>query len=288
MALGAHLVWGLLPLYLRLVQHVPALEFVGWRVLFTMPFCLLFIALSRQQGELWSALRNWRVLRMLLLSALLIGANWLIYVFAIQSGHVYAASFGYYFTPLLQVVIGTFFLGERLGQRQWIAVALSGVGVALLGWGALDMLWVSLSLAISWAAYGLVRKLTPVGALPGLTIEALVLLPGALAIAAWYGASPAGSSFGHDLAGSTLIAAAGLLTTVPLLLFTLAAQRMEFSTLGMIQFSSPTVVFVLGVTVFGLPLDPLQLASFVVIWAAIGLFVWDLIARRRSIEQTPA
>jgi chloramphenicol-sensitive protein RarD len=287
-ALGAQLVWGLLPLYLVLVETVPAVEFVGWRVIWTIPFCLFLMHLRKQWSELAAAFRQWRVLRLLLLSAALIAANWLIYVAAIQAGHIYAASFGYYITPLMQVLAGTLFLGERLNPLRWLAVAISGLGVVLLGWGELSMLWISLALAISWSSYGLVRKLTPVGSLPGLTVETLVLLPGGVAIAAWYAATPAGSSFGHEAGLSTLIVLAGPLTALPLTLFAIAARRMDFTTLGMLQFASPTVVFILGVTVFDLPLDPVQLASFAVIWAAIGLYLWDLLARRRSVSQAPA
>jgi chloramphenicol-sensitive protein RarD len=287
MVLIAHLIWGLLPLYLMLVRSVPAFEFVGWRAIFTLPFCALFIILRRQGPELLAVLRQWRVLRLLLLSASLIACNWLVYVAAIQAGQVYAASFGYYLTPLVQVAAGTVFLGERLSRRQWSAVTLSGLGVVLLGLGALDMLWLSLAMALSWSAYGLVRKLTPVGSLPGLTVETLVLLPGALALAGWYAASPAGSSFGGDPGLSAAIALSGVITAVPLTLFAIAARRLDFSTLGMLQFASPTLVFVLGVTVFDLPLGRLQLASFALIWAAIAVFLWDL-TQRRSAGQAPA
>jgi chloramphenicol-sensitive protein RarD len=287
-ALGAQLVWGLLPLYLVLVETVPAVEFVGWRVIVSIPFCLLIIHLRRQWPELSAAFRQWKVLRLLLLSAALIAANWLIYVAAIQAGHVYAASFGYYITPLMQVLAGTLLLGERLSPLQWLAVAISGLGVALLGWGELSMLGISLSLALSWSVYGLIRRSAPVGSLPGLTVETLVLLPGAAAIAVWYASTPAGSSFGHEPGLSALIVLAGPFTALPLTLFAIAARRMDFTTLGMLQFVSPTIVFVLGVTVFDLPLDPVQVASFAVIWAAIGLYVWDLLARRRSVSQAPA
>ena len=288
-ALGAHLVWGLLPLYLMLVRHVPAFEFVAWRVLFTLPFCLAIIALRRQGPELRAALSNPRVLGLLVLSGLLIGANWTIYVAAIQAGHVFAASLGYYLTPLLQVLAGTLLLGETLSRRQWIAVLLSGLGVALLARGALDMLGVSLALALSWSCYGLVRRFVPVGSLPGLTVETTVLALPAIGGVLWFAGTPAGSSFGQDAATSALIVAAGAITAVPLLLFAIAARRMDFSALGMVQFTSPTVVFLLGLTVFGEPLDPVKLTSFAIIWAAIALFVWDLIAaRRRSADKAPA
>lgn len=281
-ALGAHLIWGLLPLYLRLVHAVPPLEFVSWRVLFTLPLCLLFVALRRQGREVLAALTDRRVLPLLVLSAGLIAINWLVYVYAIQTGHVFAASFGYYITPLFQVLAGTVLLKERLTPRQWGAVALAGLGVALLGWGQVDMLGISLALACSWLCYGLVRRHVPVGAVPGLTIETLVLAPPAAWMAARIAAGPGGTSFGHDLPLSLLIAGSGLVTAVPLLLFAIAARRLDFSVLGMLQFGSPTLVFLLGITVFGQPLAPLQLGSFAIIWAAIALFVWDLLARRRA------
>lgn len=288
MALGAHLVWGLLPLYLKLVHAVPPVEFVGWRIVFALPFCVLFVVLRRQIGELLAILRSLRTLRALAISALLIAANWLIYVFAIQTGHVYAASFGYYISPLMQVLAGTLFLGEQLSARQWWAVALAGLGVAVLGWGELSMLWISLALAASWSGYGLIRKLVPVGSLPGLTVEAMVLIPFAAGYLAWLGAGPAALSFGDDLTLSGLIVLAGPLTALPLTMFAIAARRLKFSTLGMLQFTSPTLVFVLGATVFGLPLEVEQLASFAIIWAAIGMFLWDLVTPRRSADKAPA
>ena len=262
---------------------------LAWRVLFTLPFCLAIIALRRQGPELRAALSNPRVLGLLVLSGLLIGANWTIYVAAIQAGHVFAASLGYYLTPLLQVLAGTLLLGETLSRRQWIAVLLSGLGVALLARGALDMLGVSLALALSWSCYGLVRRFVPVGSLPGLTVETTVLALPAIGGVLWFAGTPAGSSFGQDAATSALIVAAGAITAVPLLLFAIAARRMDFSALGMVQFTSPTVGFLLGLTVFGEPLDPVKLTSFAIIWAAIALFVWDLIAaRRRSADKAPA
>ena len=282
MALGAHLIWGLLPLYLILVRQVPPFEFVGWRVIFTVPVCLLLIALRRQLPELRAALADRKVLRNLCISAVLVGANWLIYIAAVQSGHIFAASLGYYIIPLVNVLTGTVFLGERLSPRQWWAVALAGVGVSFLAWGALDMLWISLSLAITFSTYGLVRKTTPVGSLPGLTIETAVLLLPGIGIVLWYAQTPAGMSFGQDISSSLLIAGSGIITAVPLLLFAIAARRMDYSMLGFFQFLSPGIVFLLGLFVFHEPLHSVQLASFIVIWCAVALFVWDLLARRNA------
>ncbi|PLK26565.1 EamA family transporter RarD [Novosphingobium sp. TH158] len=285
LALGAYLIWGLLPLYLRLVHHVPPFEFVGWRVVFTLPFCMIAVTLARQWPAIRQALGNRRTVLTLLASSLLIGGNWLIYIAAIQSGHVFATSLGYYINPLINVLLGTVFLGERLNRRQWLAVALAGAGVALLAFGAVEMLWISLSLALSFGGYGLVRKVAPVESLPGLTIESAVLLLPALAIIGYYGQGPQGTAIGEGMVPDLLVALSGVLTAVPLLLFAAAARRMDYSTLGFVQFLSPSIVFLLGLFVFHEPLRTVQLGSFLLIWAAIGLFVADLLARRRTSRQ---
>ena len=281
LALGAHLIWGLLPLYLWLVSRVPAFEFVGWRVISSLPLCLAILAWRGQMGEVRAVLVQPKTRWMLLASSALIAINWLVYVAAIQAREVYAASIGYYVSPLLSVLAGTLFLGEKLSQRQWLAVAISTLGVILLAWEALASLGISLALALSWTTYGLVRKLAPVSALTGLTVEVIVLFLPATAIAWHFAQGPAGSAVlwsGHDAA---LIAFSGVVTAAPLLLFTLAAQRLPYSTMGMIQFSSPSLVFLIGLFFFNKPLGTAQLASFALIWAAIGLFVIDLLARSR-------
>lgn len=290
LALGAYLIWGMLPLYLRLVHWVPPFEFIGWRIIFTLPFCAAMLVLRGELAALGAALRQPKVIAVLTLSAVLVGINWAIYIVAIQSGHVFAASLGYYINPLANVLAGTVFLRERLSRPQWVAVGLAAGGVSLLAWGALDMLWVSLGLAVSFSAYGLVRKLAPVESLPGLTIETLILLLPAAATVWWYAQTPAGSAIGHGPGPSALLALSGLLTGTPLLLFGLAARKMDYSTLGMTQFLAPTIVFLLGLFVFGEPLKPIQLGCFVLIWCAIAVFVWDILAQRRarSASQAPA
>ena len=281
-ALGAYVIWGFLPLYLLLVRTVPPFEFVAWRIVWTLPLCLLIVAARSQFGELSQALRDRRSLLALLVSATLIALNWFVYIWAIMAGEVYAASLGYYLNPLLNVVLGTVFLGERLTRRQWLAVAVAAAGVLLLAGGALTSMWISLTLAFSFGLYGMVRKRVSVGALPGLTIESIILLLPALGIVACYAAGPQGSSFGTDWELSGLIVFAGVVTAVPLLLFAIAARRMAYSTLGFIQYLAPTIVFVLGLTVFEQPLDTVQLGSFVLIWIAVAIFVGDLWLRSRE------
>jgi chloramphenicol-sensitive protein RarD len=281
-ALAAYIIWGFLPLYLMLVKSVPAFEFVGWRIIWTLPLCLAIIAVRRQFPDLLAALRSPKSLLALLASALLIGTNWFVYIWAIMAGEVYATSIGYYLNPLLNVLLGTLVLGEKLSRRQWLAVGIAALAVALLAAGAVTSLWISLTLGFSFAVYGLVRKQVAVGSLPGLTIESAILLPAAAAIAAWYAASPAGSSFGQDAWLSVLIVFSGVVTAVPLLLFALAARRMDYSTLGFLQYIAPTIMFLLGLFVFHQPLAPAKLASFVLIWVAVGVFVWDLWAKRKA------
>lgn len=283
-AISAYLIWGLLPLYLLAMRSVPAVEFVGWRIIWTLPLCLAIVAARRQLGELAAALCNRRVMAMLAASSLLIGGNWLVYVWAIQTDNIYAASLGYYINPLINVLLGTLVLGEKLSRRQWIAVGIAGAGIALLIGGALTTLWISLTLALSFGTYGLIRKQVAVGSLPGLTIESAILLLPSIGVAWWFAQGPQGSSFGQDLSLSLGIMAGGVLTALPLWLFAVAARRMDYSTLGFIQFLAPTMAFILGLTVFEAELQPVQLACFALIWTAIAVFVWDLWSRRAAVK----
>ncbi|MBB4613241.1 EamA family transporter RarD [Novosphingobium taihuense] len=281
-ALIAYVIWGLLPLYFKALHGVPPLELVGWRVVFTVPVCCVIVWARRQWPDVRAALADRRVLGLLALSALLIGSNWLIFVIAINNGHVLATSLGYYINPLLNVVLGTAFLGERLTRVQWAAVALAGAGIALLLSGAIDTLAVALSLAFTFAFYGFVRKQAPVGALPGLTIETAMLLLPAIAVVSLAAGSAQGSSL---LAGgytTPLVIASGVATAIPLLLFAIAARSLPLSTLGFVQFLSPTLSFVLGLTVFGESLDATRLACFALIWSAIALYSWDMAKRAHA------
>ena len=280
-AFSAYVIWGFLPLYLILVRSVPAFEFVGWRLIWTLPLCLLIVLARRQGPDLRAALANRRTLGLLALSATLIAVNWVVYVWAIQNGQVYAASLGYYINPLVNVLLGTVLLGEKLSRPQWAAVGLAGIGVSLLAAGALTTLWISLTLALSFGSYGLIRKQLDVGSVPGLTIESALLLLPSLAVA-WYYAQTQGSSFAVSTELSLAIMAGGVVTAFPLLLFAIAARKLPYSMLGFIQFLAPSIVFVLGLTVFGEELKPVQAACFACIWAAAAIFVWDLVARTRK------
>lgn len=281
-AVGAYLIWGFLPLYLILVRSVPAMEFVGWRIVWTLPLCLVIVTVRKQLPQLRAALTNRRTMGWLFVSATLIAVNWIVYVWAIQSNYVYAASLGYYINPLINVLLGTLLLKEQLSRFQWAAVALAAVGVSLLLGGALTTLWISLILALSFGTYGLIRKQVDVSALPGLTIESLLLLAPASGVIWFYSGTPGGSSFAQSTELSLAIMLGGVLTAIPLLMFAIAAKRLPYSTLGFIQFLAPSIVFVLGLTVFGEELKPVQAACFACIWAAAAIFVWDLWSRSKK------
>ena len=281
-AIGAYLIWGFLPLYLILVKSVPPLEFIGWRIIWTLPICLTIVLFRRQLPDVRTALADRKAMLVLAATSTLIAVNWLVYVWAIQNGNVYAASLGYYINPLVNVLLGTVLLKERLTRLQWLAVTIAALGVAVLLAGALTTLWISLTLALTFGTYGLLRKRVPVGSLPGLTIESTILLLPATGIAMWYAASPAVSAFTQSPSLSLFIILGGFATAIPLLLFAIAARLMDYSTIGFFQFIAPTIVFILGLTVFDQPLLPAQAVSFALIWVAIAVFVWDLLSRRRA------
>jgi len=277
-----------MPLYLLLVQSVPPLEFVAWRLIFTLPLCGVFLALTRGWAELRSVLRDRRALLTLLASATMVAVNWWLYVWAIHNGHIYAASLGYYILPLMMMLLGLVVLGERLTRRQWAAVTLAGLGVGILAVGALTTMWLSVSMAVTFGVYGLLRKTVAAGPLAGLTVESMILYPAALVIAGWYWTTPEGPALGRGWEVALAVAWSGPMTAVPLMWFATAARRLPYTMVGFLQFISPTIVFVLGVTVFGEQLRPAQLACFVLIWTAATLFIWELLRGRKVEEPVPA
>lgn len=284
-ALATHCIWGALPVYLLLVKEVPPLEFVAWRTLFTLPVCLLFVALQGRFGEVARTMANGRTLRTLLASSALIAVNWFVYVWSIQTDHVYAASLGYYVLPLVMMLLGFLFLKERLSRWQSGAVALATIGVGALALGAVTTLGVTLILATTFGFYGLLRKTVSAGPLVGLTIEATILLPLVVGYLSWLGFAGEGITLGRDAIESLAIILSGALTAIPLILFATATRALPYTVIGFLQFLSPTFIFILGLTVFGEELHPAQLVCFVLIWAAIALFSWDLWRRSQRASK---
>lgn len=281
-ALAAYTIWGFVPLFFKLLTSVPPVEVLAQRIVWSLPLCFVFMAFRHQIGDYLAAIRDWRILRMLLASSVLIAINWLVYIYSIFSGHVLAASLGYYLNPLINVMLGMIFLGERLSRLQALAVGIAAVGVAILLAGALDTLWISLTLALSFGTYGLIRKVVPVGSLPGLAIETTVLMPLSVVFAGYYLWLGDGRGFGADMDISLLLMAGGVVTAVPLLLFATAARRMSYAALGFVQYLAPSIVFLLSIFVFREALKPAQLICFLLIWTSIAVFSFDMWRKMRA------
>lgn len=283
----AYVAWGLFPLYFHQVAAVSSMEIVLHRTVWSLVFVLLVLAAMRRFGALWPVLRQPRQLMLLLLSALLLSGNWLVYVWAVNHGHVIDASLGYFINPLVYVLLGFAFLHERLRPMQWGAVALAGLGVAWLTWQAGQLPWIALLLAGTFGLYGLMRKTAPLGALEGLAAETLLLAP--LAVPALLLWTLHGDSALAHADASTLgwLLAAGPVTAVPLLLFAAGARRIPLATLGLLQYIGPTLQMAIGIWVFREPFQAERLAGFLLIWAALALYslegLW--VTRRRVAAQ---
>lgn len=282
---GAYALWGVLPLYFVLLPGISSIELVAHRVVWSVVFLAFLLAGYRLFPALWDAMRRPRIVGALLLSALLIAGNWLVYVWAVAHDHVVAASLGYFLNPLVNVMMGMLLLKETLRRRQLIAVLIAAIGVALLAMGEVQTLWISLTLASTFAFYGLVRKLTPVPSAVGLTVETLLLTLPSLVALGWI-AQHGELAFGRDAPTTALLIGLGAVTSVPLLLFAVAARALPMVTLGLMQYIAPTLQFVSGVFILGEHLSTGRWASFLLIWAALALFVWDSLRGARS--RTPA
>ena len=282
-AFGAYFCWGFLPVYFKLLGAVPAVEIIAHRVIWAVPLLVVIMVFRRQMVEYWRAISTWGTLRWMLISAALMSSNWLLYVWAVNSDQILAASLGYFLNPLLNILLGTVFLGEKLNRTQWVAVGVAAAGVVVLAIGALGTLWISLTLASSFAIYGLIRKTAPVGSVPGLAIETSLLLPLAIGAAVYFADQPAHPGWGSDNRTSLILIAGGLVTAVPLLLFATAARKLPYSVMGFIQYIGPTIQFLLGVFLYGETLSGPRLICFLLIWAALAIFSWDGIRRMRAV-----
>ncbi len=279
--IGCYVIWGFLPLYFHALASVDPFELVAHRIIWSLGFLAILIPLAGQASALRAALRQPRTLAALATSALLIAANWIVYVWAVATGHVVAASLGYFLNPLVNVAIGVLLLGERLSRGQATALAIAGVGIAFLAWGEISTLWVSLSLAITFAFYGYIRKQVAVPAMTGLAIETMVLLPVALAVIAFALTSGA-SALDQPPAIIALVACSGVVTSVPLILFAAAARHLSMTALGLLQYAAPTIQFIIGIGFLHEHVSPARWASFSLIWLGLALFVWDTLGRARK------
>ena len=279
----AFALWGIFPLFFRRLSMLPAGEVLAHRIVWSLAFVLIVLGVLRQWGWLRPLLRQPRVLGAFAASALLLAVNWLTYIWSVNNGHVIDASLGYFITPLVNVLLGYTVLHERPRRGQWIALALATAGVVWLTVQAGQLPWIALGLAASFGSYGLLRKVAVLGPLEGLTLEAMLLAPLAIAALLFWQAQGTGLFPLPDTATNLWLLAAGPVTAVPLLLFAAGARRISLTTLGLMQYIGPTIQFGLGVWLFGEPFGGARLLGFGLIWLALAVYsVEGWRAARRS------
>lgn len=285
-AASAYILWGLFPLYFKALQGVPPMEILLHRIVWALVF-LLIVLTSRQQWS-WIAkvARQPKVLAGFAASALLLSVNWFIYIWSVNNGHVIDSSLGYFMNPLVNVLLGFLILHERMRPIQWAAIGLAALGVAWLTWQAGHPPWIGLALAFSFGAYGLLRKTAALGALEGLSLETFLLFPvafGYLVILAWNGQN---AFLNASVSSKWLLAAAGPITAVPLLMFAAGARRIKMSTLGLLQYIAPSLQLLLGVCLYDEPFGGERLAGFAVIWSALAIYSLEGLWRAWSTRTT--
>ncbi len=278
-----YFLWGLVPLYWRELSAVNPVELIAHRHVWSLAFLLALIGAQGGFTEVGTALRSRRAIARNLLSATFLTANWLVYIWGVNTGHVIETSLGYFLVPLVNVAAGRFILHEHLRRAQWVAIGLAATGVALLIFQLGRPPWIALVLAGTWGAYSLMRKQSTLGAVTGLTLETLLLAPFAIGFLLWQTHTGAGALGHADLRTHLLVLSAGIITAIPLLLFAYAARRVRLSTLGLLQYLAPSVQLVLAIWVFHEPFSRSRVLSFAFIWAALALYTADnLLAQRRT------
>ncbi|MEC9415388.1 MAG: EamA family transporter RarD [Pseudomonadota bacterium] len=274
-ALMAYSFWGVMPIYFKIVDTVTSMEVFAHRVLWSVPFGFIIILIRRQWHEIKWAILNPDILKFLFFSALLISTNWYLFIVAVQTDEILQASLGYYINPLLYVLVGVTFLKERLRVLQSVAIFIAVIGVLILTLSTGKFPWIAISLALTFTAYGVIRKNVNIGAMPGLFLETIFILP--FAVGYFYFLANNGALFfGNDYMLDFFLILAGPFTVFPLLFFALAAKRLKLTTIGMMQFLAPTMQFVVAL-IYGEALSQASFICFICIWIAIIVFVYDAI-----------
>lgn len=272
LAICAFVIWGLAPAYFKLLAHIPAVEIMMHRIVWSSALLALIISASKNWHKILEILRNKKTLLILITSSSFLAFNWWVFIWAVNNDHILEASLGYYINPLLNVALGMLFLGERLSKLQYAAVGLAvlGILIQLVTFGSVPI--IALSLAASFSIYGLIRKTIAIDSISGLTIESFVLLlPGAVYWLA-FASSPESNMFNNTLTTNAIIIMAGVITTAPLLCFVAASRRLAYSTLGFFQYIGPSIMFLMGVLYYGEEVGQDRWLTFAFIWSALVLF----------------
>jgi chloramphenicol-sensitive protein RarD len=286
--LGAYSLWGLFPLYFPLLEPAGGLEIVAHRVLWSLVFIGLLLTVLRNWSQVRALVTDWRRLLVLAGAAFLIAVNWVVFVYGVNSGQVVETSLGYFINPLVSVLLGVVVFSERLRPVQWVAVGIAAVAVAVLTIDYGRPPWIALTLAATFALYGVMKKLVRVEAAPGLFVEtALVAIPAVVVLAVLH--SGGDGTFGNVSVGHTLLlVSSGVATAIPLLLFAAAARRIPLSTVGLLQYLTPLMQLAIGVFVYDEPMPPARLAGFVIVWVALAVFTADSLRHARAGSRRPA
>lgn len=285
--IGAYALWGFFPVYWKLLQQVPALQLLGHRIGWSFLLLLAVIVTTKQWADFRAQLTK-RTLFIYLIAALLIGVNWLTYVWAVNAGFIVESSLGYFINPLISVLLGVIILRERLRPAQWIPLGLAAAGVIYLTTHYGRLPWIALTLAFTFGLYGLVKKLAPLGSLHGLTFETGILFLPALAYLLFSEINGTGAFLHAGIASDLLMVGAGAVTTIPLLMFASAARSIPLTIVGLLQYIAPTLQFLLGVLVYKEPFNQTRLIGFSIVWLALIIFwVENYLARRAAAEPVP-
>lgn len=281
-ALAAYLLWGFLPFYMKAVAHIPAVEVVAHRVVWSVPIAGLVLILLGRTKDISIALRTPRTLMMAVVTAALITVNWSIYVWSIGAGRALETALGYYINPLFSIFLGAVLLKESLDGRQKIAIALAVVAVALLAWESGGVPWVSVGLALSWGFYAFFKKSLPVGPNQGFFLEVMMLTPPAIAFIIYTESSGIGHFGDTGIADVLLLLGCGVVTAVPLMIYANGAKLLRLSTIGITQYIAPTMIFVIAVFIFKEPFGPTKLVAFMLIWTALAVYSSSLLRSRKA------
>lgn len=282
--LAAYVLWGFLPLLFKQVEHVGSVGVVAERTFWSLLIVGVIVAVSRRMPEVRAAFRDWKTVRSLALSAVLLACNWLIYIYAVETGQVLEASFGYFINPMINVALGMIFLGERQNRMQTIAIGIAVVALVIQAWGLGNFPFIAVSLAITFAVYGFVRKTVSVGSTTGLFVETLLLSPLVIGYMIWSFATE-GLGAHADPATAFWLLMTGPGTAAPLLLFAFAVQRLRYTTIGMLQYIAPSIAFVLAIVIFGEHLNLVRIISFGLIWLSLIVFTAGSMPPRRAAPQ---
>ncbi len=286
--IAAYAMWGFFPIYWKLLHDVPALQLLGHRIGWSFGLLMLFILLTRQWNDFRSVAFIPKTLGIYAIAGVLLSLNWLIYVWGVNAGFIVETSLGYFINPLLSVLFGVIFLRERLRPTQWIPVIIAAIGVIYLTVTYGRPPWIALSLAVSFGLYGLVKKLSPLGSVYGLTLETGIVFPMALVYLAVVQSNGSGAFLHEGLTVDLLLIGAGIVTTIPLLMFASAAKQIPLNMIGVLQYFAPTIQFLIGVFLYKEPFDTSHLIGFSIVWLALIIFwVENIIAHRMPVEPIP-